>query len=352
MRVLCCPDSFKESISSIDAARAMARGVRAAGHEADVCPIADGGEGTVEALVAATGGALRTTRVTGPMGEPVDAPWGLLPGGTAVIELAAAAGLALVPLDRRDPTKTTTFGVGELIGAALDAGAKRIILGIGGSATTDGGCGAAQALGVRFGGTSGAMCGGMLCDITSIDTGGLDARLKSVEVTVACDVTNPLTGLRGAAHVYGPQKGATAKQVEQLDAGLAHLASLCGVDATLAGAGAAGGFGYGAVAMLGATLRRGIELVLDAVRFEERVAVCDLVLTGEGKLDAQTAQGKTIAGVMGRARGKRVVALVGKVEGEPGCEYRVIGAGLTTEESMARAGELLERAARGVVAEG
>jgi len=350
MRVLCCPDSFKESISATDAAAAMARGVRAAGAEADVCPLADGGEGMVEALVAATGGAMRTSRVTGPLGEPVDAAWGLLPDGGAVIELASAAGLAQVPVARRDPTKTTTFGVGELIRAALDAGATRIILGIGGSATTDGGTGAAQALGVRFIDAQGMMTGGQLARVTAIDPSALDPRLRRVTITVACDVTNPLTGPNGAAAIYGPQKGATPAQVCELDDGLQHLASLLPVDSALPGMGAAGGFGFGAVAFLGATLRRGIELVLDAAHFDARVAMCDLVLTGEGKLDAQTMSGKTIAGVLQWACGKRVVALVGRVEGEPPCEYRVIGQGLSSGESMRRAGELIERAARDVVA--
>lgn len=345
MKVLCCPDSFKESISATDAAEAMARGVRAAGAEADVCPLADGGEGTVEALVAATGGELRVTRVRGPLGDHVEAAWGLLPDGAAVIELAAAAGLALVPTDQRDPEKTTTFGVGELIAAALDAGAQRIILGIGGSATTDGGCGAAQALGVKFAGIDGWPRGGVLSSIHAIDRSGLDPRLANVTITVACDVTNPLTGPNGAAHVYGPQKGATLNQVDRLDAGLRHLASLCDADDAMPGAGAAGGFGYGAVAFLGATLQRGIDLVLDAVKFDERVADCDMILTGEGKLDAQTLSGKTIAGVLNRSRNKPVTALVGRVEGQPPCAFRVIGEGLPAVESMRRAGELLEKAA-------
>lgn len=361
MRVICAPDSFKESISAADAAAAMARGVLNARPDAavDRCPIADGGEGTVEALATAAGGELRRDRVTGPLGEPVDAAWASLDDGeTAAVELSAAAGLALVPRDRRDPTRTTTFGVGELIRRALDAGARRIILGIGGSATTDGGSGAAQALGARF--LSGGepitqpMTGGLLARVDAVDLGKLDPRLADVRIEVACDVTNPLCGPAGAARVYGPQKGATPEQVEQLDAALAHLAERLGADPNLPGAGAAGGMGFGAVAMLGATLRRGIDLVLDALRFDERVRGCDLCLTGEGRLDGQTLHGKAVAGVAQAAarHGVPVVALVGSVgEGwerhrEAGVErVIVIGEGLPREESMRRAGELLEHAA-------
>ena len=360
MRIICAPDSFKESLTAREAAAAMARGIRKVAADADVdaCPIADGGEGTVDALVAATGGELRQATVTGPLGDPVRAIWGMLgDGSTAVVEMAAAAGLALVPGDQRDPTRTTTYGVGELIRAALDSGANRVILGIGGSATTDGGCGAAQALGVRFDRDEGAIAepitGGMLGNIRAITP--LPAPLP---IDVACDVTNPLTGPDGAAHIYGPQKGATAEQVEQLDRHLAHLADLVGGDGNFPGAGAAGGFGYGAVALLGGHIRRGIELVLDAVDFDRRVQGCDLCLTGEGRLDGQSLSGKATVGVAAAAKkhGVPVIALVGSVGSgveraiDVGIDrWMVIGQGLSTDESMRRAAELMEQAAGSVM---
>ncbi len=313
------------------------------------------------------------TTVTGPLGEPLEAAWGLLGEApdrprTAVIEMAAASGLPLVPQDQRDPTRTTTFGTGELIRAALDQDAQRIILGIGGSATCDGGCGAAQALGVRFIDHQGAaittpIAGGMLTSIAQLDLAQRDPRLQEVELLIACDVTNPLLGPSGAAHVYGPQKGASPAQVEQLDHALAHLAALIeqtvGFDVDrMAGAGAAGGLGAGAVALLGGCLERGIDLVLDAVRFEQRVARCDLCLTGEGRLDGQSLSGKAALGVARVAQRFDVptIALVGDIG--PDAEktrnagvhrYFAIGQGLSKEESMRRTEELLEAAAARVV---
>lgn len=371
MKIVLAPDSFKESLSAREAAAAMERGVRRVLRDAEVdaCPIADGGEGTVEALVAATGGGVRTTRVRGPLKEMVEARWGVLGDGSAVIEMAATAGLHLVPVAARDPEKTTTLGVGELIRAALDAGATRIILGIGGSATCDGGCGMAGALGVRMYDRTGTevpvpVRGGDLHCVARIDASGLDPRVKEAEVLVACDVTNPHAGPTGAAYVFGPQKGATPAQVERLDAGLHSLASVIrsdlGVDiADLPGAGAAGGLGGGAVAFLGASMRRGIDLVLDAVRFPERLHGADLVLTGEGRMDGQTLGGKAITGVATAAKrqGVPVVALVGSLG--PGAEkvreigvvgYRAIGEGLPVAESMRRAAELLEAATADAVA--
>lgn len=371
MRVILAPDSFKESLGAADAAAAMARGVKRAVADAqiDLCPIADGGEGTVEAMLSATDGRPRLTRVTGPLGEPVEARWGVLGtgDGAAVMEMASAAGLALVPTDRRDPTKTTTHGVGELIRAALDVGAKRILLGIGGSATTDGGTGMAQALGVRFLDAGGnvikqPMAGGLLASVAKIDMAGLDPRIAATTITVACDVTNPLTGPNGAAAIYGPQKGATPAQVKLLDDALAHLAGLLkeqvGADIqTLPGSGAAGGLGGGLVGFLNATLQKGIGLVLEAVRFEQRVAGCDLCLTGEGRLDGQSLSGKACLGVAQAATRHRVptIALVGSLGShaertlEAGLKaYHVIGEGLPAAESMRRCAELLERAAHKV----
>ncbi|MCX5658829.1 MAG: glycerate kinase [Planctomycetota bacterium] len=375
MRYLCAPDSFKESLSALAAAEAMARGIRRADPRAvvDLCPISDGGEGTVDAMLAATRGRRMTARVLSPLGEPIEAAWGLLGSregepATAIVEMAAAAGLGLVPADKRDPMRTTTFGVGQLIKVALDAGAQRLILGIGGSATNDGGAGMAQALGVVFRDSLGRvlaapMTGGLLANVAAIDPSGLDPRLAATPVVVACDVTNPLTGPSGASAIYGPQKGATPTQVAQLDRNLAHLAALLrtrlGRDVeTLPGAGAAGGMGAGSVAFLNARLQRGVALVLEAVGFGQRVAGCDWCFTGEGRLDGQSLAGKACLGVARAARehGVPTFALVGSIG--PGGERalqeglagsRAIGEGLPVAESMRRAADLLENAAAEVV---
>ncbi|MCD4699895.1 MAG: glycerate kinase [Phycisphaerae bacterium] len=310
MKIVIAPDSFKESLSAIEVARAMEDGAREAAPKAeiDLCPMADGGEGTVEAMVAATGGEFRTVEVAGPLGEPTKARFGLLGDGrTGVIEMAQAAGLGLIAPEDRNPLLTTTFGVGQLILAALDAGAERLVIGIGGSATTDGGAGCAQAMGVVFINRHGkafacGLTGGGLTDIARIDISDRDGRVANCEILVACDVTNPLTGLDGAAAVYGPQKGATPEMVRTLDAGLANLADIIrkqlGMDVEhMPGAGAAGGLGAGLVAFAGAKLRSGIEIVADAVGLARRIAEADLVITGEGKLDSESAAGKTAVGV-------------------------------------------------------
>jgi len=365
MRIIIAPDSFKESMTAAQAAQAIARGVRAAaGRDVaiDLCPVADGGEGTVDALVAATHGKTHTTRVMGPLGDWVSACWGTLgESSDAVIEMAQAAGLHLVPLAYRDPTRTTTCGVGQLIAFALEAGARRIILGIGGSATNDGGAGMAQALGVGFlvaGSTPCAapLTGADLSRIESIDLGSRDCRLAGTEILVACDVTNPLYGPEGAAYTYAPQKGATPEQVELLDRGLRHLASLLPqVDPLAPGMGAAGGLGFGLVAFCGARLVRGIELVMEAVRFEERLRGCDLVITGEGRLDGQSIRGKTCIGIAQAAarHGVPTVAMVGSAG--PGAElalqaglagYHCIVDGrgaVTIEQAVARGPDLLEK---------
>jgi glycerate 2-kinase len=367
MKFLIAPDSFKESISAPDAALAISRGIlRAIPHaQCDLCPIADGGEGTVDALIAATHGSHRTSTVTGPLNQPVNAPWGILGDKkTAVIEMAAASGLPLVPPPLRNPLLTTTYGTGQLIKAALDARLTRLVLGIGGSATTDGGTGAAQALGYRFFDSQNheithPMAGGDLLQIARIDTANVDKRLNYLSIRVACDVTNPLTGPNGSAAIYGPQKGATPDMVRQLDAGLAHLASLIksalGKDVQhLPGAGAAGGLGAGAIAFLNATLSPGIALVLDAVVFDARVQGARACLTGEGRIDGQSLAGKACLGVANAALKHNVKtwALVGSAG--PGADqaltaglagYHVIGQGLPKEESMRRAAELLESAA-------
>ncbi len=269
-------------------------------------PMADGGEGTVQSLVDATDGELVTERVNGPLGEPVEATFGLLGDGeTAVIEMAAASGLPLVPEGKRDPTATTTFGTGELIRAALERGRRKLIVGIGGSATTDAGAGMAQALGVRLLDEKGEPIGpggGELARLVNIEMADADPRLAEAEIRVACDVDNPLYGERGAAHVYGPQKGASPENVALLDANLRIFADVVerdlGMDVRdIPGAGAAGGLGAGLVAFCGATLERGVDIFIDAVGLPERMQGAGLVLTGEGRIDRQTAFGKTPAGV-------------------------------------------------------
>jgi glycerate kinase len=326
MKIIVAPDSFKESLSAQAACEAIARGVRSVRPDADIdcIPIAEGGEGTVESLVNATGGSFRESPVAGPLGERVLARWGLLGhDGGAVVEMAAASGLALVPQPRRNPIHTTTYGTGELMREAMDAQAPRILVGLGGSATTDGGAGAAQAAGVSFFSRSGAkitrpLTGQALAQIARIDMSTRDPRFARSAVQVACDVDNPLCGPRGSAAIYGPQKGASPRDVQTLDRNLAHLADIIDRDVgknvrDFPGAGAAGGFGAGLVAFFDAEIRQGVRLVMDAVRFDERISGADLILTGEGRLDAQSMMGKVIEGVgrAGQAAGVPVVALVG-----------------------------------------
>jgi glycerate kinase len=308
MRIVVAPDSYKGSVSALGVAQAMERGIRRVFPDADVrkIPIADGGEGTVEALVAATNGSLRRMDATGPLGERVAAHWGILGDGrTAVVEMAAASGLPLVPEERRDPRIATTRGTGELLRAALDAGLRQIIIGIGGSATNDGGAGMAQALGARFLDANGQELpdgGAALARLQHIDLAGLDPRLKDCRITVACDVDNPLCGPRGASAVFGPQKGANPEMVAELDAALAHFSRVAReatgkAVAELPGAGAAGGLGAGLMFFSPAKLRPGVEIVLDAVNFAGLVEGAAFVLTGEGCTDFQTAFGKAPVGV-------------------------------------------------------
>jgi len=313
MKIVIAPDSFKESLSADKCAQAIKAGFADVFPDAEyVClPIADGGEGTVEAMVAATGGRIVHLAVTGPMGEPVKAFYGLTgEGKAAVIEMAAASGLMLVSPQARNPMVASSYGTGELIRHALDAGIRHIILGIGGSATVDGGMGMAQALGVRFIDAQGEalVAGGeALARLAQIDMAGLDARLHECVIEVACDVDNPLTGPRGAAAVFGPQKGATPAMVEALERGLVNYArvleALTGDDfSTLAGGGAAGGMGLAAGVFLGAELKPGIDIVLSAVKLEQAMEHATFVITGEGRIDSQTAGGKAPVGVASIAR--------------------------------------------------
>ena len=335
LRVVLAPDSFKESLPAADVCAALERGVREAAGDAEVrcVPMADGGEGTLTTLVGATGGRRVAVTVAGPLGTPVDASFGLLGDGTtAVVELAAASGLELVPVVERDVRRSTSHGTGELMRAALDAGATRLVVGIGGSATNDGGAGLLVALGARVLDASGHPVrpgGEGLHDVDRIDWSGLDPRLREVRLEVAGDVDNPLLGPRGASAVFGPQKGASDDVVADLEAALARWADVVAASGEdhreTPGAGAAGGTGF-ALLQLGAALRPGVELVADVVGLRAAMEGADLVITGEGRVDAQTLHGKTPAGVLAVARsvGVPVVVLGGAVG--PGAE-QVLDAG-------------------------
>jgi glycerate kinase len=320
MRILVAPQSLKGSLSAAEAGAAIAQGAHAAFPDAEITiiPIADGGEGTVQALVDATRGEIRIQRVTGPLSEPVNAFYGLLGDGhTAVIEMAASSGLPLVPPQRRNPRIATSYGVGELIKAALDQGRRHFIIGLGGSATNDGGAGMAQALGARLLDAHGkpiAFGGAALTTLAHISTETLDPRLRDCTFEVACDVTNPLCGPTGASAIYGPQKGASASIVAELDAALAHYARIIQRDLQLdirdiPGAGAAGGLGAAMLAFLHATLRPGAQIVIEALRLNEYMKNTDLVITAEGQLDEQTAYGKSVAAIATLAKKYEVPVL-------------------------------------------
>lgn len=370
MKIVLAPDSFKGSLTAQEVCEAMEEGIRRVLTDAEILkvPMADGGEGTVQSLVDATGGEVLTMEVTDPIGGKVSARFGILGDGeTAVIEMAEASGLYLVPKDLRNPLVTTTFGTGELIRAALDRGCRKFILGIGGSATNDGGTGMAQALGVRFldgGGNLLPFGGGSLLGLQKIDITGIDPRLSDCSFTVACDVDNPLTGPNGASHIFGPQKGATPEMVLQLDENLLHYASIIERDldksvAELAGAGAAGGLGAGMVAFLGAELKRGVQIVIDAVNLAEQVKGADLVITGEGQCDFQTERGKTPFGVskVAQQAGVPVVLLAGSIG--RGIEvlyqhgvksvFSIMDRPMELEEAMQRGHELTANAAERII---
>ena len=321
MKIVIAPDSFKDSLSAQGVADAIALGLAQVWPDAQLikCPMADGGEGTVESILAACEGELRRTLVRGPLGAMVDAAWGWLPQShTAIIEMAEASGLQLVPVAQRDACISSTFGTGQLIRAALDAGAQRVILAIGGSATNDGGAGALQALGVKLLDAQGQTLspGGLaLAQLARVDLSDIDPRLAQVRFDIAADVNNPLCGPHGASAIFGPQKGASPVQVEQLDQALGHFADHCA--AALSndvrdepGSGAAGGLGFAAKAFLGAQFKAGVEVVAELVGLAEAVAGADLVITGEGRFDAQTLRGKTPFGVARVARQHAVPVIV------------------------------------------
>jgi glycerate kinase len=367
MRIVIAPDSFKESLTAVEVADLIEEGIRRVFEDADIekVPIADGGEGTVKAVISSTKGRTKEVEVTGPLGEKVVAEYGIIEDGeTAIIEMAAASGLALIKdRSKRNPMITTTYGTGELIKDALGEGVRRIIVGIGGSATVDGGCGMAQALGVGFINGSGkeiGFGGGALKDLVRIDMSGLDPRIKDVEIIVASDVTNPLLGPQGAARVYGPQKGATPEMVEELERGLETLGAVIakdiGIDVReMPGGGAAGGLGAGLVAFLGAKIRNGFELIAELCGLEDKIKSADLVVTGEGRMDRQTIKGKAPMGVakMARKYGVPVIAICGSLAFEASLLYdRGIDAmdssvtePMTLEEAISRAPSLLIAAA-------
>jgi glycerate kinase len=370
MRVVIAPDKFKGSLTAAEAASAMAEGVKRALTDAEIdqVPMADGGEGTVEALVAATSGSMREVTVTGPLGERISARFGILgDGATAAIEMAAASGLVLVPRERRDPRKTTTRGTGELLLAAIEAGCRRVIVGIGGSATNDGGAGLAQAIGFRLLDQEGhdlGPGGGALGGLAHIEQHGRNPGLDHVEVLVACDVDNPLRGPQGASAVYGPQKGADPAIVAELDRNLGHFAEIVERDLgisirDLPGAGAAGGLGGGLVAFAHGSLKRGVDLIIQAVNLESRLRGAELCLTGEGSIDGSSAFGKTAVGVarLARSTGCPCFALAGGIG--PGAEaalaqgidayFSLCRGPMPLDQAMAEAGPLLAGACEQVV---
>lgn len=371
MKIVIAPDSYKESQSALDVACAIEDGFREVFPDAEYCklPVADGGEGTVEAMVAATQGRVLEVEVTGPLGSPVPGFFGISGDGQcAFIEMAAASGLESVPIAKRNPLKTTSWGTGELIRHALDHAVSRIIIGLGGSATNDGGAGMVQALGATLLAADGQPIppgGAGLEALAGIDISGLDSRLSRCQIDVACDVTNPLTGAEGASAVFGPQKGATPEMVAFLDRALAHYAACIQRDLgrdvlTLEGGGAAGGMGAALYAFCGATLRPGIEIVTEALHLDALVADASLVITGEGRMDSQTIHGKVPVGVAKVAKryGIPVIGIAGSLTPDVGVVHQhgidavfsVMYRICTLEEALSEAGKNVRMAARNIAA--
>jgi glycerate kinase len=360
VRILAAPDKFKGTLTAAEAAAAIARGWRRADPGAEVVelPLADGGDGTLDALVAALGGERRAAEVTGPDGVRLKAEFGLVhapSGRVGVVEMARASGLVLVPADRRDPVTATSRGTGELMLAAIRAGAERLLVGVGGSATNDAGAGMAQALGVRFlddGGRELGPGGGALLRLQKVDTGGLVDELRDVPVEVLVDVDNPLVGPEGASVVFGPQKGATEDDIALLDRALSRFAGVVrrdtGVEvATLPGTGAAGGIGASLVAFVGATFRSGVDAVMEATGFRSCVAGADVVVTGEGAFDAESLRGKVVGAVVRESRAsgvRRVVVVCGSAEAPapPGVELVSLADRFGLDRAMENGAALLE----------
>lgn len=362
MRILVAPNYFKGSLTSLKVANCIEKGIKKVFTKAEVIkiPFADGGDGTVESITSAISGSkIINCKVIGPLGEKIDSFFGILPDNTAVIEMAAASGLRLVPPGKRNPLITTTYGVGELIISALNYGCKKIIVGIGGSATNDGGAGMAQAIGVRLLDENGKEIrfgGGELKRLGKIDMSGIDNRIKDIEIIVASDVTNPLCGRNGASYVYGPQKGATHKMVKELDENLLNYAEIIKRDLkidvkNIPGSGAAGGLGAGLLAFCGAKMREGFKLIAEITKLEEKVRESSLVITGEGKIDSQTLCGKAPYGVTQYAKKYNipVIVIAGSVVGDleifhnagMNAVISIISQPMTIQEAMERAEELL-----------
>jgi glycerate kinase len=369
MKIVIAPDSFKESLSAPKVAAAIAQGLSQAAPEAHcVCiPMADGGEGTVEAILAATGGESRINVVQDALGRPIQAQWGWLPGKVAIVEMACAAGLELIATTERDPLRASSFGVGQLIGHALDMGATQIVLGLGGSATNDAGAGMLQALGLGLFDAQGktlAPGGAALANLAHIDTRTFDPRLKDVHITIASDVNNPLCGLQGASAVFGPQKGATPAQVSKLDTALGHFADVCartlGKDPRNApGSGAAGGLGFAAHTWMQARFRPGVEVVAELGGLAVAIQGAQLVITGEGRMDAQTLHGKTPMGVakIAQAAGVPVIAIAGSLGAGYQALYKtgivaafsLVSGPMTLEQACADTEQLLKDRAQDIL---
>jgi len=362
MKILVAPQEFKGSISALSAAEAAKTGILRVFPQAEVvlCPVADGGDGTLETLVEVSGGEVKTCSVQNPIGETIQAQWGAMGDGvTAVIEMARTSGLALLSLGERDPLNASTYGLGQAISEALDEGFRRFIVGIGGSATNDAGAGMAQALGanllddqgntINFGGAA-------LSNLQTVDISNMDSRIKDSKFLVACDVSNPLTGEEGASAVYGPQKGATPEMVRSLDDALSNFATVVKKDlkkdvSEISGAGAAGGLGAGMMAFMGAELKAGVDIVLETVNLRDKLASVDLVITGEGGLDFQTVYNKAPIGVARMASEHNIptIAIAGllgsnfKVVHEHGIRAAtsIVDGPITLEEASERAFELI-----------
>lgn len=368
--IVLAPDSFKESMTAKEVCEAMERGIRKDNSQIRCIhvPMADGGEGTMQSLVDATGGRVYSKEVVGPLGNNVVAEYGILGNGEiGVIEMASASGIHLVDSEKRNPLITTTFGTGQLIKACLDKGVKKLLIGIGGSATNDGGAGFIQALGGRLLDENGddlSYGGGALAKLHTIDLSNLDERLKYVSVEVACDVNNPLCGKEGASYVFGPQKGATREMIEILDQNLSHYAEVIkeqlGKDViSKAGAGAAGGLGAGLMAFLDVKLKSGIEMVIEYANLEEKVRDADMVWTGEGSIDFQTQYGKTPLGVamIAKKYNKPVIALAGRVGNDIDALYdkgidAIFGImrGVTSiEEALVKGPENVEKTSENII---
>lgn len=368
--IVLAPDSFKESMTAKEVCEAMERGIKKVNNKITCIhvPMADGGEGTMQSLVDATNGEVHSLNVVGPLGNEVEAKYGILGDGeTGILEMASASGIHLVPKEKRNPLITTTYGTGQLIKACLDHGVKRLLIGIGGSATNDGGIGVIQALGGKLldkAGKEMGYGGGELSKLARIDLTNFDRRLKDVIIEVACDVTNPLCGERGASRVFGPQKGATPEMIEILDKNLKHYAEIIeeqlGIDViNIPGAGAAGGLGAGLMTFINGTLKKGIEMVIQYAELEEKIKGADMVWTGEGSIDFQTQFGKTPLGVATIAKkyNKPVIAMAGKVGEDIDMLYGMgidsifgIMKGVTTiEEALLKGQENIEKTAENIV---